>query len=135
MIKRVYGLYTYQQPLERQYSNFTTLLLLKMGLSIGSCILFRTDLYSVLEHSVRWTWAFTTDSKPYNLNGYLSIPPPMLPLVLSFMESSFQDCLVGLGISLVSCYLLDLQRGDKKVVEYAYNTYEYYYSLAATLLS
>jgi hypothetical protein len=135
VLKRVYGLYMYQQPLERQYRQFPTILCMKIGLTIGCSLIFRTDLYPVLEQSMRWSWAFTTDSKPLQVNGWLSIPPPLFPVALSFMESSFTECLLGIGISLTTCYFLELKRGEESVLDYAYKTYSYYYNLFLTLVA
>jgi hypothetical protein len=135
VLKRVYGLYTYQQPIERQYSQFPKLLMIKIGLTIGSSIVFGTELYPVLEQAMRWTWALTSDSKPLQINGWISIPPPLFPITLSFMENSFVECLIGLGISLGTVYFLELKRGDETVINYAQKTYEYYYSILATLIA
>jgi hypothetical protein len=135
VLKRVYGLYTYQQPLERNYKEFPKLIAMKMGLTIGYSVLFQTDLYPVLEQSMRWTWAFTTDSKPLQINGIISIPAPLFPIALSLMENTVVECIAGLFISLGTVYYLDLKRGEERVIDYAYRTYQYYYSLFVTLVS
>jgi hypothetical protein len=136
--KRIYGLYTYQQPLEKNYKEFHSILKWKIGLTLVAGFMFTDSppfsLFPIYEHSIRWTWAFTTDSKPIQFNGYLSIPPILLPIALAFLESSFTECFLGMGISLATLYILDLKRGSERALDYVLEQYEYYQNLVSTLL-